>query len=146
METVTRKENIRSVLKEYFSNEEEVVFSYLFGSFVNSDVFRDIDIGIYMRDGFELIQLGTMHAEISSLIKCDLDLITLNDIPGKNPTLAYEIVTRGELLFNRDSEIHTKYKRKALLYYFDTAFLRNEMNKAFEKRLNANKFGSRNYE
>lgn len=145
MKLANCKANIRSTLKKYFSGQEEVVFSYLFGSFVNGDDYRDVDLGIYTEQ-VELLGLGTMHSEISDLINCEFDLIFLNDIPRKNPVLAYEVVTKGELLTNREPKIHTRYKREALLFYFDTAYLRNKVDNAFKKRLKENKFGSRNYE
>lgn len=140
------KKNIRPAIREYLMQQEEVVFAWLFGSFVNNKTWRDIDVAIYTRNKPELIRLGTMQTELSGLTGHEVDLIHLNNLAKKNPAFAYEIVTRGELLFSDDPQLHRQYKQNVLLYYFDTAYLRERVDQAFTGRLESKKFGQRNYE
>ncbi len=140
------KENIKHTLKQYLLQQGEVMFAYLFGSFVQGKQYRDIDIAIYTESKPELIRLGIIQAELSQRTRVDTDLTCLNNLPAKNPSLAYDIVTHGMLLFSKNSEKHTSYKKKALMYYFDTAPLRKDIEQAFSNRLASDKFGARNYE
>ena len=45
-----KKERLLYLIKEILSADDKVVFAYAYGSFVSEDVFRDIDIGIYVKN------------------------------------------------------------------------------------------------
>jgi len=137
---------IRQKITDFFAPKEEVIFVYLFGSVVSKEIFRDIDIAIYMDGSPDLIRQGKLQTAVDHLIEYKVDLVILNELPNKNPAFAHQIVTTGELLLNKNPDTHTTYKSKAFQYYFDTAYLRNQFEYAFSQRLKANKFGKRNYE
>ena len=44
------RQKIVEKAKKVLFNEKKIVFSYIFGSFLNSPTFRDIDIGVYIDD------------------------------------------------------------------------------------------------
>ena len=140
------KKETLSGLCNYLGQQEEVIFAYIFGSFIKKEYFRDIDIGIFMRPAPDLIRLGTLQSGISSFTGLQCDLILLNDLYKKSPAFAYEIVTQGEVLINKKPEIQLQFKKEVFLFYFDTAYLRREMDSAFARRLETGKFGLRNYE
>lgn len=133
-------------MEDSLSRQKDMVFAYLFGSFMNRDKYRDIDIGIYMDPYPELIHFGRIQTELDDRLKPRVDLVLLNDIPDKNPALGYELLTGGILLLNRNPVLHTAFKSKVFRYYFDTAYLRDTIGKALIRRLESNKFGMRNYE
>ena len=140
------KKETLSGLCNYLGQQEEVIFAYIFGSFIKKVNFRDIDVSIFMRPEPDLIRLGTLQSGISSFTGMQCDLILLNDLHKKNPALAYEIVTQGEVLINKKPEIQLQFKEDVFLHYFDTAYLRKGMENAFARRLETGKFGLRNYE
>lgn len=140
------KESIRTLLEDYFSKREDVGFVCLFGSFVSSERFRDIDIGVFFNPVPDLIRFGSMQSEVHQLVGYKVDLVILNDLYKKKPDFAYQIVTDGELLMSNDRDGYVQYKSKAWGYYFDTAYLREKVNAAFSRRMKSSKFGSRNYE
>lgn len=139
-------EQIRTRIQEYFLKREEINFVYLFGSFVTSAIFRDIDIAVHFKDEPGLIEFGVMKTELEERISLPIDLVKLNQLPGKNPLFAYEVVTDGELILNNDPLSHTEYKLACLHHYHDTRYLREQMDSAFKKRLDLGHFGKRNYE
>ncbi|WP_441000648.1 type VII toxin-antitoxin system MntA family adenylyltransferase antitoxin [Fodinibius sp. SL11] len=138
--------NIQKKIIDFFTPKEEVIFVYLFGSVTNKETFRDIDIAIYMDAMPNLIRQGKHQTALDNLFDYKVDLVILNELPQKNPAFAHEIVTKGELLLNKNPGIHTQYKSKVLQYYFDTAYLRDQFGNAFRQRVQDNKFGERNYE
>lgn len=139
------KRTIKLAAKEFLADQSEIVFAYIFGSFVKGEKYRDIDIAIYGSDSFALTKIGFMQAELNKKTGKEVDIVDLHNLYKKKPAFAFNIVTSGKLLFNNDQEIHTIFKRKVLINYFDTAYLREKMDQAFKKRLETNSFGRRNY-
>ncbi len=138
-------EEAKKKITEYLQGQPVVLFAYLFGSAVEHDRYRDIDVGIYMSEGVDLLKLGGMQSDLDGMFEQAIDLVPINALPRKKPVLAFNIVTSGMLLFTRDEALHTEYKKKAMLHYYDTAPLRKMMNEAFDKRVRAGKFGKRNF-
>lgn len=141
-----QKKNIQRKIADFFAPKEEVLFVYLFGSIISKKNFRDIDIAIYMDSMPDLISQGKLQSALDHIFERKVDLIILNELPSKNPAFAYEIVTKGELLLSKDISTHVNYKSNVYQYYFDTAYLRNQFEGAFRKRMTSDKFGERNYE
>lgn len=44
------KSIILNLMKEVLTQERRLVFAYAYGSFVKEETFRDIDIGIYLKN------------------------------------------------------------------------------------------------
>lgn len=124
------KERITDILHEYLKQQEDIIFGYLFGSFVGQDKFRDIDIGIYSQSP-RLIALGRMQADLVQQTKEQIDLVYLNDLPDKHPAFAYQVVSTGKLLYSRNYDKQSAYKHHVFLQYFDTNYLRKQMKRAF---------------
>jgi uncharacterized protein len=141
----SNKEAIIQQLSSFFKEEKNVVFAYLFGSFVTHDRFRDIDIGIYYMHEAGLLESGLLKTELEQLVSYPVDIIQINKLTESNPELAFDMITAGRLLISKDPSLHQAYKEKVLVVYYDTAFLRNQVNETFRKRLDTNKFGYRNY-
>lgn len=139
------KEVIIQQVLSVLHDHENVVFAYLFGSFVTQDRYRDIDIGIYFESKVDLLTIGLLKTELEQHIRCPVDIIQINKLTERNPELAFDMVTSGRQVINKDPKLHRGYKEKVFRAYYDTAFLRILVNDAFGKRLETNKFGYRNY-
>jgi len=57
--------NIEDNIINILTKHDNIVFAYLFGSFVNAPdkVNSDIDIGIYFKDSIDLLYLGKIIGE-----------------------------------------------------------------------------------
>jgi len=44
------KEIIFNLIKEILTQDRRLVFAYVYGSFVKEETFRDVDIGIYVKN------------------------------------------------------------------------------------------------
>ena len=101
-----RKEMIRKS-KTLLENKNDIVFAYIFGSFPNAPSFRDIDIGIYVKEimkddvfDYEL----RLADEIAAAVNVPFDIIDvriLNHAPGH---FLNSIFCRGTLLFCNDQK------------------------------------------
>ncbi len=138
------KKAIISSIRQYLEQQEDILFAYLYGSFLNQNRYRDIDLAVYSKKP-ELMRLGSMRTELMKRINTEIDLTYLNGLAGTNPLFGYQIVTGGELVCNKVPQKHDEFKTRVLLTYFDTAPLRKSMDKAFLNRLRSNNFGERDY-
>jgi predicted nucleotidyltransferase len=139
------KEKLKNQLRDHLEKQDNIIFAYIFGSFVQKEHFRDIDTALFFESEPGLLALGRLQVELEQVCKENVDLVILNGLYTKKPAFSHEIVTKGELLFSRTPEIQLNYKRDAMLRYFDTKRLRQMMDKAFQKRLETGQFGQRNY-
>lgn len=140
-------EEIIKNVTEYFNKFDYIEFALLFGSYASGKerFLSDIDFGIYVSKELELLEQGLMIYELEAITDKKVDLIVLNNLYKKNPEFAYNIVTNCKILSCRSKKSFIDYKTQSFLYYFDTDFLRKEVNEAFLKRLKQGKFGERNY-
>jgi predicted nucleotidyltransferase len=120
------KERLISIIKSELLKHEEIVFAYIYGSFVDPEMrfFRDIDIGIYVSNykkedfgKYELIL--PIELEKSLNYKYPVDVKLLNNA---ETIFSYRVIC-GELLFTRDEDIWADYvvyisKRYADFYPF----------------------------
>ena len=115
-------DKIRSVLFD----EDFIVFSILFGSYARGKIFNlsDVDVAIYTNRKLELLEYGYIISELEAELQKEVDLIVLNDLFKKNPSLAFEIMKEGKLIFCKDKEKYLEYKKRTFLYYMDTEYLR----------------------
>lgn len=137
----------KNLLSQKLEKYEFIVFAVIFGSFAENKAtnISDVDIGIYTNRPVTLLEIGMIVSDIEKISKTNVDLIILNDLYKKKPTLAFEIVSKGQLVFCRDKEKFIEFKKNTFIYYLDTAMLRSVIDESFKKRLRENRFGERNY-
>ena len=113
--------SIKSILHE----QEEILFAYIFGSFIDKEMpfFRDIDIGIYV-DEKEVSFKDTINYTIALSLKIEreikkypVDIVILNNAPL---SLAFR-ATQGEVLFIRNEDLWTDFVTKIWSMYHDHA-------------------------
>ncbi|GAB4535928.1 MAG: nucleotidyltransferase domain-containing protein [Thermodesulfovibrionia bacterium] len=125
------KHKIIFTLKSALIHHEEILFAYIYGSFVDPEMpfFRDIDIGIYVdenRVSAEQFIDYSMNLSLeleSALKKYPVDVVILNNAPL---SLAFKI-TQSELLFIRDEDSWTDFVTKTWSMYHDHAITSRNM-------------------
>lgn len=118
------KEEVISSLISFLKRDERIVFAYIFGSFVEPEMpfFRDIDIGIYIRD-YKESDRETYEIELplelqrSFEYKYPFDVIILN----RADIFLIKNVIEGELLFTKDEDLWSDFVEDALARYIDIA-------------------------
>lgn len=115
---VNKKELVEKI-KMFLETRKEIRFAYLFGSFLEEDHFRDIDVGIYVdemepvtRSKFYDIVLST---EIENFAKFPVDIIVLN----RETSAMIFNASKGELLKNTDDELRENFILKHWKMYWD---------------------------
>lgn len=137
MELVTRRyrldEEARARLREQLTRElathADVAFAYLYGSLVESDVFHDVDIGVYF---FPPPPTGARVSDLaqsfSDRAKLPVDVRPLNGAPV---SFVYHVL-RGQLLLSRDDALLAEVIEQTVHQYLDIApLLRHSTREAF---------------
>lgn len=110
------KKKLISVVSDVLQEEQDVVFAYMYGSFMTDSICRDIDIFIFISDRKESFTYASVIKEkvfdavrgkgFGHLDIDDFDVRILNDAPYD---FAINILTDGSLIADKDAEIRTDY-------------------------------------
>ena len=102
-----KRQMISQKIKETLSQRKEVVFAFIFGSFLNSPSFKDIDIGIYVKD-IKKAEVFDYELALAEQIakKCDLpfDIFEVKVLNFAPYSFLNNIFSHGKLLFTKDQE------------------------------------------
>ena len=112
------KEKLIEHLRDFLRSRDEVVFAYVFGSFLEEETFHDIDIGIYLSEipQEESTQYGlALSQTLSSNLRIPVDARVLNFAPV---SFLYHVI-RGKLIIERDEELSTTLVEQTIQRYLD---------------------------
>ncbi len=140
-------DQLRESLRQALAKYDYIEFALLFGSTAEGRALAmsDVDVGIYITGELSLLELGQLTADLERSVKRSVDVVILNEIPRKNPVLAFDVVSRGKRIFCHNEKLYTTFKTEAFLAFFDTAPLRAMFNQALRQRLAAGTFGKRDH-
>ncbi|MFN3739603.1 MAG: nucleotidyltransferase domain-containing protein [Thermodesulfovibrionales bacterium] len=101
-------EEIIQKVSTCLQKRQEVIFAYLFGSFIDPEMpgFRDIDVGIFIKpySSNRAIELEIeLSEEIGKAIKRSypVDVVVINEL---NPLFARKVIT-GKFLFTKNEDL-----------------------------------------
>ncbi len=123
------RSRIRDQLAAELSQHPGVLFAYVYGSFVGSEAFHDVDIGVYLSTGQTNDDIAAnLSAHLSDKIKLPVDARVLNGAP-----VSFRFhVLRGECLFSRNDDLRTDIMEDTVRRYLDIApVLRHATKEAF---------------
>ncbi|MFQ5799228.1 MAG: nucleotidyltransferase domain-containing protein [Bacteroidota bacterium] len=120
---LTKKEIIELV-RQYLTARQEIVFAYLFGSVVDSDAFKDVDLGVYVgggiSDGFGYA--FAMSGELGRMLECHVDVILMNTAPDH----LIHSISKGKVILNRDDDARVSFITASWSRYFDIQVKRRD--------------------
>ena len=114
-------------LKTILSEDDNILFAYLFGSYSKGEEHArsDVDIAVYFKEESFDEQLRVI-SELSKSVKLEVDLVVLNHV--KNMFLLEEIMN-GHLLKDSETDERAYFEVKKMHEIIDY--------KSFKRRLNA---------
>lgn len=115
----------REALHTFGKVHPAVAAIYLFGSVAEGHAgpLSDLDVGVLLAEpsarSYSMDQRLALIADIGHACRRpDVDVVILNDA---TPLLAYEVVGRGTLLFERDHHQRVAFEARAIDHYLDFA-------------------------
>ena len=125
------RQRIKRRLAELLQERDEVLFAYLYGSFMEEMPFHDIDVGLYISAVTEEESIDYMldcGQQLSHALGLPVDVRVLNFAPV--PFLFHAI--RGELLLEKDEEVRVRVVERTVQRYLDMApLIRRAIREAF---------------
>ncbi len=122
------KVEIQKSIQHLLERKNEIVFAYLFGSFVEEGTYNDIDIRIYIdQKKYQETVLSKiaydihLALEIEKEIKKSVDVIIMNNAPDQ---IIYSI-SGGLLILNRHDDIRVDFITQSWARYFDFKYQRD---------------------
>ena len=114
------RHRIEQCLAADLGSEASVAFAYLYGSFVESQPFHDIDVGVYL----EKVQADRVTTtaldlaqRLSDRARIPVDVRILNVAPV---SFLYHVL-RGQLVFCRDDAVLAEVMERTVSRYLDIA-------------------------
>ncbi|NOY63942.1 MAG: nucleotidyltransferase domain-containing protein [Nitrospirae bacterium] len=130
-------------IKAFLEKKDDIVFAILFGSAAEGreTFMSDLDIGIYTVGDLSLPEIGMLVSELEGLTRRRVDVVVLNELYKKSPSLAFNIVKNGKLLFCKDEDTYTAFKRDTFRFYLDAKYLIEQTDHAMLNRIREGRFG-----
>jgi predicted nucleotidyltransferase len=126
-----QRRRIEKCLASEVMRDEEVVFAYLYGSFVESQPFHDIDVAVYLRDVRAEVwspKVVALAQRLTDRTGKPVDVRALNLAPV---SFVYHVL-RGHLLFTRDESLLADVIERTVSRYLDAApLIRQATREAF---------------
>ncbi|MFQ6137143.1 MAG: nucleotidyltransferase domain-containing protein [Candidatus Hydrothermarchaeales archaeon] len=121
------KEEIKNSLNSILAGRGEVVFAYLYGSFLSANWFRDVDIAVHI-DEKGVSRKEALEYEIALSLELEKELHLPVDVKLLNyaPLSFRYDVTKGEVIFSRDEETRFSFIEETWYRYLDYAPVERE--------------------
>ena len=103
-----KRREVREKIKQTLLTRKEIVFAFIFGSFLDSPSFRDIDIGVYLKSikkedifDYEL----NLAEKIAKKCHLALDIVEIKVLNFAPSSFLNNIFNRGQLLFCKNYQL-----------------------------------------
>lgn len=127
-----RNSKIVKSLKNIFSERQEILLAFLFGSFTSKRMrpSSDVDIGILFKTVPNIDTTNNVIEELSTLLRREVDLVVLNHA---SPVLKMQILKNGILLYASDRKYFHHFFTDTINQYDDLKRIRKNCEESILK-------------
>ncbi len=113
----TPKDKVLDKIRRVLELEEDVLLAIVFGSFVELDSYRDVDLAVYSLRR-TLDYLAGLSAKLELELRIPVDVVPLDEVPAK---LRYKILVKGIIVYERKPGIYEALLSRTIdeLYYIE---------------------------
>lgn len=120
--TAEEKERLLNSLRKELESVDGVVFAYVHGGFIEMEVFRDVDVAIWIKNPQDAFSYEVdLSAKLEANLKTPIDLHVLNQA---SLSFRHHAFTRGKLLFSKDEETRIELVDETVRQYADVRTLK----------------------
>lgn len=132
------KKEVMSKIGELISRFDDVEMAYVFGSFIQSDDFNDIDVALlvskelnpYERFKFAMKVARELERGIKPRVEFDVKIQNYSPIEFQ-----YEVLKKGKVVFLRDRTKKVEYEYELISNYLDFRVTAEWLDKGFLARV-----------
>lgn len=104
-------------ITQYLANIPDIVFAYIFGSFVEKEKYEDIDIAIFLASGeIDSMDYLNLKRELTDIAGVEVDIAVLNEA---SPLLKREVIKNGVLIWERNKDSRVRFIVNSVFEYED---------------------------
>jgi len=103
-----KREHIEEIIKKTLYQRGDIVFAYLYGSFLDSPSFRDIDIGVHIRAADKNRTLDyemEVAQSVSEATGMPFDIVEITVLNFAPNSFLNNVFSRGTLLFSKNNQL-----------------------------------------
>ncbi|KKR78293.1 MAG: hypothetical protein UU23_C0001G0057 [Candidatus Curtissbacteria bacterium GW2011_GWA1_40_9] len=122
-------------IKTIFKKEPEILTAYVIGSTVTKKTTAesDFDLVVVVRNK-RIMDSNKVYELVKHLnFPKDLDLSTVDKT--SSPIFLFQIITKGELIYEKSRRDKNNFEAFTIHNYYDTAYIRNTYNKFLKDKL-----------
>ncbi len=111
-------QEIENFANQTFSEKSEVLFVYIYGSFLKTKFYKDIDIGIVVKDTFKpnVLYEARIAKQLEAAFKINFDVRILNERPSR---FLFQLLKNSRLIFSRAENQRVKFETRVIKEYLD---------------------------
>ncbi len=110
--------NIQEVAERVFMDHPEISVAYVFGSFLKSKIYNDVDIGLLLQENFQTDALyeARLAGQFEKELEGSFDIRILNN---RSLRFLFHILQDAKLAFVRDEAHRIRFEQRVLTQYMD---------------------------
>jgi hypothetical protein len=114
-------EEMKKVAEEIFSERKEVIVAYIYGSFLRSEFFEDIDVGLLIEDSFKPNALyeARIAGQFEQKLKGKLKNFNVGVLNGGSVRYLFSVLKNSKVLYSRDERKRVEFESKVMKEYLD---------------------------
>ncbi len=120
------KEKIITIISNFLNENKNIEFAYIHGSFVNANYFRDIDIGVFIREDciqeLEKELENNLSIKLTEILNYECDIKIINN----SPIQFQYAVLKGKQISCKNKESLVLFKEEIFLKYLDFKPIREQ--------------------
>lgn len=118
--TNIQKEKILKEITSALKRHDKIILAYIFGSFIDSHAFSDIDIGVLSagKISSNLDYEFGLEIEIEDRVNYPIDVRVLNNAPL---SFCQNVIRHGRIILEKDANLKADFMGQTLKKYFDFA-------------------------
>ena len=119
MEKQIQFEKIKEAVRENLSGKDEVIAAYLYGSFLSTELFGDIDIGLLLDAHFKPPALYEARIAGELEKRTGTKNFDVRLLSNKPPRFLFSVLKNSRLVHSRHNEKRIEFGKKAIREYLD---------------------------
>jgi len=127
-------------LKEVLETDKEILFAYLYGSYIYHSIHfeSDIDVAVYLMPS-DIEEYIKKESELTTalIMKLHLDKIDLRILNTAPFLLKFDVINEGMLIFVRDELERVDFETRVMERYFELKPYLEEYRRLFSLRVKA---------
>jgi len=102
--TIDERKNIIEKLRNFFSKREEIILAIIYGGFISSKIFRDIDIAVFTGYRVSYDEVNEYIDELESEVRNKCEIVITPDIKVLDyapPSFKVKVLSEGKIIIER---------------------------------------------